>query len=292
MSGGKFWANRAIDMGIYGALAAFALLTFLPFLYVISASFTASEVLLQKSFVLFPTRFSLDAYRYIFSTETMLRSLAVTVFVTAAGTFVNLVMTVLMAYPLARHYLRGRTVIMRLIVFTMLFNGGMIPTYLVVKSLGLLNTYWALILPGAISPFNLIVLKNFFQQLPDGLEESAKIDGCNDLGILIRIVIPLSMPAIATFSLFYAVGHWNTFFNALLYINDHTKWPIQVLLRQIVILSEGGIGDSGAIDANFVPPAQTVKMASIVVATVPILLVYPLLQKHFAKGVLLGSVKG
>lgn len=288
----KTWGNRLIDICIYGVLLAFSLATFLPFLYVISASFTASEVLMKQTFVLFPTEFSLDAYKYIFSTETLSRSLIVTILVTLAGTFVNLVFTILMAYPLARTHLTGRKPIMLMIVFSMLFSGGMIPTYLVVKSLGMINTYWSLVLPGAISAFNLIVLKNFFQQLPDGLEESAKIDGCNDFGILLRIVLPLSMPAIATFSLFYAVGHWNTFFNAILYLNDHTKWPIQVLLRQIVILSEGGIGDSSTFDANFVPPSQTVKMASIVVATVPILLVYPMLQKHFAKGVFLGSIKG
>jgi putative aldouronate transport system permease protein len=181
---------------------------------------------------------------------------------------------------------------MLMVLFTMLFSGGMIPTFLVVKTLGLLNSYWALILPGAISAFNLIILKNFFQQLPEGLEESAKIDGCGDLGLLFRIVLPLSLPALATFAMFYSVGHWNTFFSAILYINDSTKWPIQVLLRQIVILSQGGIGDSAQFESNFVPPSETIKMATIVVSTVPILLVYPFLQKHFAKGVLLGSIKG
>jgi putative aldouronate transport system permease protein len=210
------------------------------------------------------------------------------------GTLINIVMTCLMAYPLARKDLDYRMPIQLMVIFTMLFSGGMIPTFLVVKQLGLIDSYWSLLLPGAISAFNLIIMRNFFQQLPDGLEESAKIDGCSDPGILFRIVIPLSLPAIATFSLFYAVGHWNTFFNAVLYINDSTKWPIQVLLRQIVIMSEGGgLGDSTALDASFVkPPEQSVKMAVIVISTLPILMVYPFLQKHFAKGVLLGSVKG
>jgi putative aldouronate transport system permease protein len=284
--------QQLIDWLIYSILFLFSLTMIVPFIFVISGSFTASEELLQKGFVLIPTQFSLDAYTYIFSTQTLIRSLLVTIFITVTGTLVNLIFTILMAYPLARTQLLFRRPIMLMIVFSMLFSGGMIPTFLIVKTLGLLGSYWALIIPGAISAFNLIILKNFFQQLPDGLEEAAKIDGCNDLGILIKIVLPLSMPAIATFSLFYAVGHWNTFFNAILYINDATKWPIQVLLRQIVILSEGGIGDSSAFDASFVPPAQTVKMATIVVSTLPILLVYPFLQKHFAKGVLLGSVKG
>jgi putative aldouronate transport system permease protein len=284
--------QQLFDVMIYVVLFLFSLSMLIPFIFVISGSFTSSEELLQKGFVLIPTQLSFDAYTYIFSTQTLIRSLLVTIFITVTGTLVNLIFTILMAYPLARTQLLFRRPIMLMIVFSMLFSGGMIPTFLIVKTLGLLGSYWALIIPGAISAFNLIILKNFFQQLPDGLEEAAKIDGCNDLGILMKIVLPLSMPAITTFSLFYAVGHWNTFFNAILYINDATKWPIQVLLRQIVILSEGGIGDSSAFDASFVPPAQTVKMATIVVSTVPILLVYPFLQKHFAKGVLLGSVKG
>lgn len=160
----------------------------------------------------------------------------------------------------------------------------MIPGYLVVKELGLVNTYAAVILPGAISAFNLIVIRNFFQNLPAGLEESARIDGCNDIGVLWRIVIPLSMPIIATFGLFYAVGHWNNFFSALLYLNDHNKWPLQVMLREIVMLSQLAIGDLNNVDPEFVePPDQSVKMAVIIVGTIPILLVYPFLQKHFAK---------
>jgi putative aldouronate transport system permease protein len=182
---------------------------------------------------------------------------------------------------------------MNLVIFSMLFSGGMIPGYLVVKELGLLNSYAAVILPGAISAFNLIVIKNFFQNLPPGLEEAARIDGCSDVGVLWRIVLPLSKPIIATFGLFYAVGHWNNFFSAMLYLNDSKMWPLQVMLREIVMLSQVAVGDMSAFDPEFVePPDQAVKMAVIVVGTVPILLVYPFLQKHFAKGVLLGSIKG
>lgn len=187
----------------------------------------------------------------------------------------------------------GRNFFMNLIIFSMLFSGGMIPGYLVVKGLGLLNSYAAVILPGAISAFNLIIIKNFFQNLPAGLEEAARIDGCSDFGVFWRIVLPLSKPIIATFGLFYAVGHWNNFFSALLYLNDNKKWPLQVMLREIVILSQFAAGDMSAMDPEFVePPDQAVKMAVIVVGTVPILCVYPFLQKHFAKGVLLGSIKG
>jgi putative aldouronate transport system permease protein len=206
------------------------------------------------------------------------------------GTFINIVLTVLMAYGLARKDLKGRRWMMLMVVFSMLFSGGMIPTFLVVKMMGMLDSYWSLMIPGAINAFNLIVLKNFFQQLPEGLEESAKIDGCNDVGILFRIVLPLSLPAIATFVMFYAVGHWNSYFTAILYINDNEKWPLQVLVRQMVILAQGGMGESNQDSFNI--PAQSVNMAIIVVSTLPILLVYPFIQKHFAKGVLLGSVKG
>lgn len=287
------WGSRIYDSLNTTVLTLFAIMTVAPFIYIIAGSFATQKELLLRGFILFPTEFTLDAYKYIFSTQTLVRSLGVTVYITVVGTFINIFFTSLMAYPLARKDMDFQKPIIMLVLFTMLFGGGMIPTFLVIKQLGMINSYWSLLLPGAISAFNLIIMRNFFQQLPDGLEESAKIDGCNDVGIFFRIVLPLSLPAIATFSLFYAVGHWNTFFNAVLYINDNTKWPIQVLLRQIVILSSGGVGDSAQMDATYVaPPEQSVKMAVIVVSTLPILLVYPFLQKHFAKGVLLGSVKG
>lgn len=290
---GHAWSNRLFDGVIIIILSLTALATIIPFLYIIAGSFTSTEELLRKGFVLFPTKFSFDAYAYIFSTSTIMRSLSVTIFITIAGTIINLVFTILMAYALSRKDLDGRKPVMLMVIFSMLFSGGLIPTFLVVKQLGLLDSYFSLFLPGAINAFNLIVMKNFFQQLPEGLEEAAKIDGCHDVGILLRIVLPLSTPVIATFSLFYAVEHWNSFFSAIIYINDSSRWPIQVWLRQIVILSQGGVGDSTQFDAGFiVPPPQTIKMAVIVISTLPILLVYPFLQKHFAKGVLLGSIKG
>lgn len=289
----KSIGNRMFDTANVVVLGLFALITVIPFLYVVAGSFATQAELLERGFILFPTKFSLSAYEFIFSTSTLVRSLLVTIFITVVGTLINLIFTCLMAYPMARRDLDFRKPIQLMVIFTMLFGGGMIPTFLVVKNLHMIDTYWALLLPGAISAFNLIIIRSFFQQLPDGLEESAKIDGASDPGILVRIVLPLSMPVLATFSLFYAVGHWNTFFSAVLYINDSTKWPIQVLLRQIVILSQGGsLGDTTAFEQDFVPPDQAVKMAVIVISTIPILIVYPFLQKHFAKGVLLGSVKG
>jgi len=288
----KTFGSRLFDAVNYTLLAIVALVTILPFVHVIAGSFTTAGELAQKQFVLIPTVWSLSAYKFIFSTNTLFQALGVSIGVTALGTLFSMFLTALMAYGLSRRDLDGRNAIMFLVVFTMLFSGGMIPTFLVVKSMGLIDTYAALIIPTAINAFNLIIMRNFFQNLPDGLEESAKIDGCGDWGILFRIVIPLSMPAIATISLFYAVTYWNTYLQAILYLNDAAKWPIQVILRQIVILASGLTADTSGMEDLVRPPEQTVKMAVIVVATLPILIVYPFLQKHFAKGALLGSIKG
>ncbi|WP_194541576.1 carbohydrate ABC transporter permease [Paenibacillus sp. JZ16] len=288
----KTISSRIFDIVNYTLLLIIGLVTILPFLHVIAGSFTTVTELAQKQFVLFPTVWSLDAYKYVFSTNTVFRSLGVSVGVTFLGTLFSMLLTCLMAYGLSRKDLDGRNFIMFMVLFTMLFSGGMIPTFLVVKEMGLIDTYAALIVPTAINAFNLIIMRNFFQNLPEGLEESAKIDGAGDWGILFRIVIPLSMPAIATISLFYAVTYWNTYMSAILYLNDAAKWPVQVILRQIVILASGLAADTSGMDEFVRPPEQTVKMAVIVIATLPILCVYPFLQKHFAKGALLGSIKG
>ncbi|GAE04105.1 probable ABC transporter permease protein ytcP [Paenibacillus sp. JCM 10914] len=288
----KTISSRIFDVVNYTLLLIIGLVTILPFLHVIAGSFTTVTELAQKQFVLFPTVWSLDAYKYVFSTNTVIRSLGVSISVTSLGTLFSMLLTCLMAYGLSRKDLDGRKFIMFMVLFTMLFSGGMIPTFLVVKEMGLIDTYAALVVPTAINAFNLIIMRNFFQNLPEGLEESAKIDGAGDWGILFRIVIPLSMPAIATISLFYAVTYWNTYMQAILYLNDAAKWPVQVILRQIVILASGLAADTSGMDEFVRPPEQTVKMAVIVVATLPILIVYPFLQKHFAKGALLGSIKG
>jgi putative aldouronate transport system permease protein len=271
-------------------LGGFALICVLPFLNVLGSSFATPGELATRSFVVIPETFTLDAYRYILSTSTIFRALGVSVFVTALGTFVSLLLTSFMAYALSKPYLRGRRVINFLVVFTMLFSGGMIPTFIVVQNLGLIDSLWSLILPVAINAFNFVIMRSFFQAIPDSLEEAARIDGCSDLGVFLRIVLPLSIASIATIGLFYAVGYWNTYQNAILYINDSAKWPIQVLLRQIVIVASGMNADASVVDV--VPPAQSVKMAVIVVATLPMLLVYPFIQRYFVKGALIGSVKG
>ncbi|WP_054942954.1 carbohydrate ABC transporter permease [Paenibacillus ihuae] len=288
--------DRSIGGRIFAAvnftlLALIALVTVLPFIHVVAGSFTTSAEIAASKFVLIPKVWSFEAYKFIFSTDTIFKAMGVSIGVTLIGTLFSMFITALMAYGLSRRDLDGRNVVNFLVVFTMLFHGGMIPTFLVVKELGLIDSYSALILPSAISAFNMIILKNFFQNIPEGLEESAKIDGCNDFGILFRIVLPLSMPAIATISLFYAVTYWNTYMSAILYLDDSAKWPIQVLLRQIVVLASG-MDHSSTLDAAVPPPDQSIKMAVIVVATLPILMVYPFLQKHFAKGAMLGSMKG
>jgi putative aldouronate transport system permease protein len=285
--------EKVFDSFNYLFLVIFAIVTLLPFIYIVSASLATEAEITERGVFLIPRDLSMGAYQYIASSGTIFRSMGVSIFITVVGTLTNLAFTLSMAYALSRRSLFGRNIVMNLVIFTILFSGGLVPSYLVVKGLGLINSYAAVILPGAISAFNLIIIKNFFQELPPGLEESARIDGCNDLGVLWRIVLPLSKPVIATFGLFYAVGHWNNFFTAMLYLNDHTKWPLQVMLREIVMLSQLSVGDMNNLDQNFVkPPEQSVKMAVIVFGTLPIMLVYPFLQKHFAKGVLLGSIKG
>ncbi|NOU76019.1 ABC transporter permease subunit [Paenibacillus sp. LMG 31458] len=284
--------SRAFDIGNVCILLLFSIITLIPFLYVTATSLAPLKQVLQGGLILWPETIDWGAYYTIFSNTHFVHSLWVSIFITVTGTFVNLLFTTLMAYPLSKKRLRGRGVILFLVVVTMLFSGGLIPSYLVVKNIHLLNTVWSVILPGAISAFNLIIMRNFFMSIPEELEEAARIDGCRNFGVLFRVVLPLSMPALATFTLFYAVGHWNNYFSAVMYINKSDLWPIQVLLRQMII--EGSVEQfqNAALEASAQVLPKSIKMAATIVATVPILIIYPFLQKHFAKGVLLGSVKG
>lgn len=282
--------GRVFDAVNYVFLALIGIITLLPFVYVFAGSFATEAEITRRAFFVWPEKFTLGSYEYIFATPAFTRALVTTILVTAVGTLVQLAFTVTMAYPLAKKSLRGRNVILSLVVFAMVFSGGMIPTFLLVKDLGLLNSYWALILPVAINPFSLIIIKNFFQELPAELEESAKMDGATEIGILWRILLPLSKPVLATFALFYAVGIWNDFMSPLLYLSDNSKWTLQMYLRQVTAASD--LLGTGNVDPNYIPPEQGIKFAVIVVATLPILIFYPFLQKHFAKGMLIGSVKG
>ncbi|GAA2976465.1 putative aldouronate transport system permease protein [Microbacterium terrae] len=282
-------AGRVFDVFNVVLMIGIAIIALVPFVFVLAGSFATESELATRSFFLWPETFSLDAYEAIFTSPAFVRALVTTIAVTAVGTVVQLMLTATMAYPLSKSNLPGGRLILSLIVFTMVFSGGMIPTFLVVKDLGLLNNYWALILPMAINPFSLIIIKNFFQQLPNELEESAKIDGANELQTLWSIVLPLSKPVLATFALFYAVGIWNDFMSPLLYLNDNSMWTLQMFLRQVTVATDLSIVEQ---DPSQMPPAQGIKFAVIIVATLPIVLFYPFLQKHFAKGMLIGSVKG
>ncbi|WP_462409872.1 carbohydrate ABC transporter permease [Neobacillus sp. Marseille-QA0830] len=262
-----------------------------PFLYIFSVSFSSVADFLKNDILLWPKHWVTDAYTYILGSDRFIHSLLVTVYITVVGTFVNLVFTSTMAYVLTRGII-GQRQILFLVLFTLLFSAGMIPTYMVVKQTGLLNTFWALILPVAISPYNLIIMRQFFLGIPEELSEAATIDGANEIQIFTKIILPLSKPSLAAFGLFYAVSHWNSYFSGVLYLNDPAKWPIQVVLRQIVIVNEPNAALGGHEVMEVLPPPETVQMAAILLATIPILIVYPFLQKHFAKGVMLGSVKG
>ena len=276
---------------IYILLTVIAVIMVIPFIYVIAASFATEAEIQTRPIFFIPDSPTLDAYARIFDMNDMgtrvFHSLLISVCVTAIGTFINLFFTTTMAYGLSRSNLIGKKPLLNMVLFTMVFGGGMIPLFLVVKGLGMYDTYAALILPGAISAYNMIIVRNFFMELPRELEEAASIDGCSDIGIFIKIALPLSLPCLATFGLFYAVGHWNNYFGALLYLEDSTKFPFQLVLRNIVMQTA-----ETQTDPNALSPEDTLKMAVIVIGTVPILIVYPFLQKHFAAGVMVGAVKG
>ncbi|MDO4327955.1 MAG: carbohydrate ABC transporter permease [Lachnospiraceae bacterium] len=291
----KLSPAEKVGMTIVYAICILAgVLTVVPFLYIVAGSLATEKELVERAFFIIPHTVSLNAYKYIAADGSIFRGLANSFFIMVVGTIINMLFTTTLAYPLSKSWLKGRNLVLNVIIVTMLFSGGMIPNYLVVKNLGLLDSYLALMLPGAVNAFNLIIIKNFFQELPHELEEAAKIDGCSDLGIFVKIILPLSKPSLASVGLFYAVSHWNDFFNSLIYLNSTKKFPVQIILRQIVLLAQGASADGSAIDfgAGGTPPEQAVRMAATVVATIPILCVYPFVQKYFEQGVMVGAVKG
>ena len=263
-----------------------------PLWFVVISSFSSASAIASGSVTIWPIGFNLDAYTRVFHDSQIWRAYGNTMIYVAVGTAINLTLTTLGAYPLSRKDLRGRNLIMLFIVFTMFFSGGLIPDYLNVRDLGLFNTRWAILLPSAISAYNLIVMRTFFQStIPDGLIESAKMEGASEYRILWSIVLPLSMPVVAVMLLFYAVGHWNSWFAAMIYLQDRSLYPLQLILREILISSQtndllGGVGSGDVAQIS-----ETIKYATIVIATLPIVIIYPFLQKYFAKGVMLGGIK-
>ena len=279
--------DRIFDAVVYLILALVGVAAVFPLLYVVSVSVTPfGEVLRQGGFVVIPRSITFDAYRQFLGRSDITRAFGVTAFITVVGTLINLVLTTLMAYPLSKRNLPGRGIFLFFVVFTLLFSGGIIPTYLVVKGTGLIDTVWAMIIPNAIWSFNVLVMKSFFESLPEELFESARLDGAGELRALWQIALPLSLPVMLTVGLFYAVGHWNEFFQALMYVTDRTLQPLQIVIRGILQQSQS------LESAESMVPTATLQMAAVVLASLPILLVYPFIQKHFTKGVLLGSVKG
>ncbi|MDF2924139.1 MAG: transporter permease [Paenibacillaceae bacterium] len=283
--------QRLSSVIIYAILIVIAAGTLFPFLYIVGVSLTTQSEVLRRGIVFIPEQPTLEAYRTVFRSFGIEQAYQVTLFRTIVGTLLNMVFTVIPAYVLSKRALPGRSTLLLLVVFTMLFSGGLIPTYIVIKSLGLINTIWSLIIPGLISVFNLVVIKGFFEQLPVELEESAKVDGAGELTTLLRIILPLSLPSIATIGLFYAVGHWNSYFDAVMYINDSNLLPLQVMLRNILLSVQFVNAESGLSEDQYVS-STAVQMAAVIVSTLPILCVYPFIQKHFTKGVMLGAVKG
>lgn len=269
-------------------LSVLTLTMLYPFvnLFVISVS-SMDQVVKSGSMMLFPTSIHLDGYEYVFKYGNLLNAFKATLFITVVGTLVNLMMTSLGAYVMSCKELPGRNFLMSMIIITMFFGGGLIPSYLVVAKLHLVDSLWALILPTAIQSFNLILMRNFFQQIPQSLKEAARIDGSSELAILVKIMIPLSLPILATLALFYGVGHWNQYSQAIIYINNPKLYPLQVVIKGMY---ESAVGELEA--DRLPPPVETVRSATIMIATVPILFVYPFLQKYFVQGVLVGSVKG
>lgn len=286
---------RLFDTANVILLGIVAIITLFPLYYVFVVSFTDPVEYIQKQgFILFPAKWSFDSYKYLLSTSAFKNATLVSGFLATVGTALSLVITAALAYGLSRKRLMGRRILMLMILITLLFSPGLIPPYLLVRDLGLINSIWSLIIPVLTSGWYVLLMKSFFDSIPVELEESAVIDGSTDIGVFFKIVLPLALPALAAFGLFYAVAYWNTFFSAVLYINDHSKWPLQLVLRNMLIDSSTQAGGSAAAGmmAEQDIPAETLKMAAVVIATVPILCVYPFLQKHFAKGVMLGSVKG
>lgn len=272
---------------IYGSLACFGLSIILPFVYLILVSLTNETAIQYITW----DKITFNVYGVIFSNSRFVDAFVVSFLRTAVGTLCNMMFSVLMAYAVSKRDLPGRRGIMIYIIFTMVFTGGLIPNYLLVTFVGLSNTFWVMIVPTLINAFYLILIRNFFMEIPLSLEESAKMDGANDYVTLIRVILPLSKPVLATISLFYAVFHWNEWFSVLIYIRKADLWPVQVLLRNLIIQAGGLENMMDSTVFHRVTP-EAVKMASVIVATIPIAMVYPFVQKYFIRGIMVGSVKG
>lgn len=283
--------SKVFDIFNFVILGIIGFMMFYPMYYVFIVSISSAEFISKAMVNIVPRGITFEAYKIVFQNAQIWKSYGNTVLYTVLGTLINVVFTAMCAYPLSRKDFFGRGPITILVTLTMFVGGGMIPLYLVVSNLKLLNTLWAIVLPPAISTYNMIVMRTSFSAIPDSLTESAYIDGANDIQILVKIILPLSKAILATMTLFYAVQHWNSYFSAMLYLNDQRKYPVQVIMRDIVIAGDFS-GQGGDIGTNLNVIATNYKYSVIIISVIPILLVYPLLQKYFTKGVMVGAVKG
>jgi putative aldouronate transport system permease protein len=270
-------------------LILISLIMVLPILNIIAQSFSGPVALSAGKVVLWPVQFTVDNYVTVLKQIAIWRAFSVSVIITVFGTLISLIMTASLAYPLSRNEYRERKYVLLLVLITMIFHAPLIPNYLLVRNLGLLDSLWALMLPGAISAFNLFVMRSFFLSIPGELIESARIDGAGEIRTIWSIILPLSKPAMATMSIIYSVALWNNYSNALYFINNRALFPLQVKLREFVVTDSSDLANTAGDIANLSP--EGLKMAVIVIATIPIMLVYPFLQKHFIKGMLIGSIK-
>jgi putative aldouronate transport system permease protein len=288
------WGDKIFNVCNYTFFILLGLATLFPFLNIIAKSFSGEAAVVSGIVTVYPIDFQIGTYKLVLGNNQFMNSFKITIFITIVGTLSSMLLTVLSAYPLSKPGLIWRKPLLLMFIFTMLFSGGLIPTYLLMQKLGLVNTVWSLFVTGMIAVFNMLIVKNFFEGLPESLEESAKLDGASNVRVLFSIMLPLSMPVLATVGLFYAVTLWNSYFNAMVYVTAPDLKPLQLYLKELIASTDDVLKMSGEIDLsrdlNQTPEA--VQAASIITATLPILLVYPFLQKYFVKGVMVGSVKG
>lgn len=286
-------SERIVDALLYLVLAALTCVCLYPIWHVVMSSFSDGARLMRHTGPVFwPQGFSTTAYDIVLKNQSIYTGYLNTIFYVVAGTAINLILTTLGAYVLSRRSFLWANPLMMLITFTMFFTGGMVPTYLIIEKLGLVDSRWALILPGAVNVYNLIIMRTSFSTVPEALEESAKIEGANDFTILVRIFVPVSKPIIAVILLYYAVSHWNGWFSAVLYLRTRALYPLQLLLREILIENSMDSMKGNIAMEDLESIADTIKYATIIISSLPIMLLYPFLQKYFVKGVMIGAVKG
>lgn len=287
--------DKVFSFFVYLLLTIVMLMIAFPLLYLVSASFSEPQAVISGRVWLLPVDFTLKGYEAIFKDNSLIRGFGNSVFITVVGTCLNIIVTVMMAYPLSRRKFYGRKFFTMFMMFTMFFNGGLVPTFLLINQLSMYNSYWAIILPGCVGVTNVIICRTYFESsIPEELYEAASLDGCDDFGFLLRIALPLAKPVLAVLVLYYAVGHWNSYFKEMIYLEDKIKYPLQVVLRQIIIMSQ--IADEMMLDFSTAERVQgmadLLKYSTIVVSSLPMLMLYPFIQKYFVKGVMIGSVKG